>query len=266
MKSAARLLLPAILLAAATAVAAERVTVPVEAWLVSGPAPVALPAFHDEDPGKVALADLLDFPARDVGRLRPREGADGWRRVATAAGAMTLESGGAAEAWLFSYLVASRGVEPTLELEGKHPLKVWLDGAPVVLADKDGLRTAALKLEPGLRRLAVRALRDPALTEPWTLKAALALESDAPAFATTLVPTRPTDIRDELDAPKATALAVSPDGELVALSLGAYAPDGKRESWLEVRRVKDGSLAFDWRGAPAPDQLAWLPDGKAFSY
>ncbi|MDO9172259.1 MAG: prolyl oligopeptidase family serine peptidase, partial [bacterium] len=145
---------------------------------------------------------------------------------------------------------------------------VWLDGAPVVLADKDGLRTAKLKLEPGLRRLAVRALRDPALTEPWTLKAVLSLEADAPApaFVTTLVPTRPTDIRDELDAPKATALAVSPDGELVALSLGAYAPDGKRESWLEVRRVKDGSLAFDWRGAPAPDQLAWLPDGKAFSY
>ncbi|MBA4378763.1 MAG: hypothetical protein C0395_08980 [Gemmatimonas sp.] len=267
MKSAVRLLLVTILFAAAAAAAA-----PIEAWLVSGPAPVALPAFHDEDPGKVALADLLDFPARDVARLRPREGVDGWRRAATADGATTLASGGAAEAWLFTYVEASRWVEPTLELEGKHPLKVWLDGEPLALTDKDGLRTATLKLEPGLRRLAVRTLRDTALSEPWTLKAALSLEADAPSPAfvaplvPTVVPTRPTDIRDELDAPKATALAVSPDGELVALSLAAHAPDGKRETWLEVRRVKDGSLLFDRRGAAAPAQLAWLPDGKAYSY
>ncbi|MDO9694652.1 MAG: prolyl oligopeptidase family serine peptidase [Candidatus Latescibacteria bacterium] len=268
MKSAARLLLPAILLAAVTAIAAERVAVPVEAWLVSGPAPVALPAFHDEEPGKVALPDLLGFPARDVAGLRPREGADGWRRTATAGGAVKLESGGAAEAWLFTYVEASRWVEPTLELDGKHPLKVWLDGKPIDLADKDGLRTAKLKLEPGLRRLAVRTLRDPALDEPWTLRAALALETDAPtaAFVPTLVPTRPTDIRDELDTPKVSALAVSPDGELVALSLGAFGPDGKRESWLEVRRVKDGTLALSWRGALAAAQPAWLPDGKSFSY
>ncbi|MBK7703624.1 MAG: hypothetical protein IPI34_12430 [bacterium] len=162
MKSAARLLLPAILLAAVTALAAERVSVPVEAWLVSGPAPLALPAFHDEEPGKVALPDLLGFSARDIAGLRPREGADGWRRTATTGGAVKLESGGAAEAWLFTYVEAGRWVEPTLELEGKHPLKVWLDGKPVDLADKDGLRTATLKLEPGLRRLAVRTLRDPA--------------------------------------------------------------------------------------------------------
>lgn len=264
MKSAVRLLLAVLL----TASAAAAGSVPVEAWLVSGPAPLALPAFHDEEPGKVVLADLLDFSARDVGQLRPREGADGWRKAAAAGSEVALEAAGAAEAWLFTYVEAGRWVEPTLELTGKHPLKVWLDGKPVALADKDGLRTATLKLEPGLRRLAVRTLRDPALAEPWTLKAALSLEGDAPAtaFAATLVPTRPTDIRDELDAPKVSALALSPDGELVALSLGAFSPDGKRETWLEVRRVKDGSLLFDWRGAPAPAQLAWLPDGKAFSY
>ncbi len=266
MKSAVRLLL-AVLFTASSAAAAERMYVPVDAWLVSGPAPVALPAFHDEEPGKVALADLLDFPTRDVGRLRPREDADWRRRVATAGG-IALAAEDAAEAWLFTYIEATRWAAPTLELTCKHPVKVWLDGEPVALVEKGDTLNAELKLEPGLRRLAVRTLRDPAVAEPWTLGALLAVTTDepSPTFTATLLPTRPTDIRDELDAPKATALAVSPDGELVALTLGAYTPDGKRESWLEVRRVKDGSLAFDRRGAPAPDQLAWLPDGKAFSY
>ena len=256
MKSAVSLLMAA-LFAVSLAGAAERVSVPVDAWLASGPAPVALPAFHEEEPGKVALSDLLDFPARDVARLRPREGADGWRRAAAPGGEIALAAEGAAEAWLFTYVEVSRWVVPTLELDGKHPVKVWLDGQPVALADKDGQRTADLKLEPGLRRLAVRTLRDPALTEPWTLKAALSLAADVPAlaFVATLDPTRPTDIRDELDAPKVSALAVSPDGELVTLSLGAYSPDGTRENWLEVRRVKDGTLSFSWRGALAATQL-----------
>jgi len=255
-----------IILTAAAALAAERVSVSVETWLRLGPDPVTLPAFHDESPGEVALGDLLDFAARDVARLRPRAGEDGWQKAGTKNGELELKADGAAETWLAVYITAKQWVEPTLELTGEHPAKVWLDGEPVTLEDGDDARTAELKLAMGLHRLVVRTLHDPEVDEPWRISVALALETDTPGLAFTTDPERAVDIRDALDAPKISSLSLSPDGALVALTLGEHAPDGTRDTWLEIRDTRDGGLVRSWRGAGNPGRVQWLPAGRAVSY
>ena len=259
------------ILTTAAAVAAERVSVPVETWLTTGPAPAVLPAFHDESPGGVALSDLLDFAALDVTRLWPRAGENGWAEAGTKKGTLRLEADGAAEAWLAVYIEAKLWVEPTLELSGEHPAKVWLDGEALELEDGDDARTADLKLTMGLHRLVVRALHDPEVDEPWRVGAALGLEADVPepAFTFSTDPTRAVDIRDVLDYPRISSPALSPDGALVALSLGAFGPDGEPETWLEIRDTGDGALLRSWRGAGHPGRVQWLPSGgsgRAVSY
>jgi len=261
----------AVLLIVAFAVAAPaagRSTVPVEAWLQLGPDPVALPAFHDESPGGVELGNLLDFDARDVTRLRPRDGEGGWREVGVRKKQVRLEADGAAEVWLATYIDAEQWVAATLELSGDHPVRAWLDGAPVDLSDGDDGRTAKLELAAGLHRLVVRSLHDPEVDEPWRIGAALAPETDdpGPAFAFTIDPTRAVDIRDVLDAPKISSLDLSPDGTHVALAIGAYGPGGERETWIEIRDTQSGELRRSWRGALDAGRLQWLPSGGAVSY
>jgi len=257
-----------IVLTAAAAVAAERVSVPVETWLTTGSAPAVLPAFHDESPGGVTLSDLLDFAALDVARLHPRAGEGGWEEAGTKNGELRLEADGAAEAWLAVYIEAKLWVEPTLELSGEHPAKVWLDGEALALEDGDDARTAKLKLPMGVHRLVVHTLHDPEVDKPWRVGATLALEADVPdlAFTVTTGTARAVDIRDVLDYPRISSPALSPDGELVALSLGAYGPDGERETWLEIPGARDGALLRSWRGAGHPGRVQWLTAGRAVSY
>lgn len=248
-----------LLLAAGAAAAAT--PVPLERALRLDPPAPALPAFHADETGGVTPADLP--LAVDPQTLDPAAGRGGWRTADLPA---DLE--GDAPVWFAVRLQADRWLKPTLELTTAHPVQAWLDGAETKLKEEDGVHTAELTLVPGDHVLLVRSRRDAEKEEARRLAAALELPDEVPAAAVRAAvdPARPVDIHDVLDAPRVGDLAVSPDGELAALALSAYGPDGERERWFEIRDTRDGDLVETWRGLGAVSDVAWHPRGRAFSY
>lgn len=239
----------------------------IEAWLVTEPSSLRLPAFHDESPGAFAVEDLIDVPAPAAATQRPVDGIDGWTRDDAD---VEIEWGGVVETWLATYVVSDRYQDATFRLGAACRAKAWLDGAPVDLSGDEP--SGELTLEPGKSLLLVRVVlgEDPSAKSIETITLGGALEAAdedlLAALSCTTDPSRPVDIRDVLDAPKISSIALSPDGKHVVVSIGAHGPDGERESWLEIRATKDGRVERSWRGVDGPGRVQWLPKGTAVSY
>lgn len=296
--------------------AAAPAPAPIASWLVLGPVPAPLPAFADDKEKGYKVDDLAGAGALDprlARRVRagetvalPLVGPQAWRQEDAAA--LTLAppvAGQPAEAYLATYLQASRWLPAELVLTAAHPVRVFLDGQEIKLqdgparkepaaagaagaagttgdaaagaaasgtaggdTDAASARRATCKLTPGKHLLLVRAVHDPAKAEPWRLTAAIGAGKGMPAeaLAVSTRPDRGQNIHDVLDAPAITSAALSPDGKLVACSLAQTGPDGKRETWLEVRRAADGRLERSWRGGGALGRVRWAPDGRRLSY
>ena len=254
------------LFAAFGATAAETTT-PITDWLQLGPTPTALPAFADEAKGAFGMKDLMAFPGRDVARLAPRAGSGGWTAVRTSEQALTFDAPAPADVWLASYLATDRFGTARLTLTSAHMLGAWLDGEKLDLEKEDEAASVDLEMQTGTHLLLVRCLRDPGVESPWTISATVSVDGDsAPAVSAGTDPARGVQIRDILDAPKIGNVAVSADGKLAAVTLGAYGPSGDRESWIEIRDTKTGESRLVWRGAVDAASLRWLPSGNRFSY
>ncbi|MBU0741817.1 prolyl oligopeptidase family serine peptidase [bacterium] len=247
--------------------AEEKSTVPIDEWLVKETVRLVLPAFHDEKPGAFDRDDFLDAPSLDTARLRPHAGDDGWT-----VGHMSVGVGcqGVAETWLATYITSDRFLKAKLRLPATCLAGAWLDGVSVSLSGDEP--EGELKLRRGTGLLLVRVIvgedPDSLETRSVNLTAELVLddENDGKNLSFSAAETRAVDIRDILDAPKVSSLALSPDGSLVALTLGAYGPDGAPGAWLEIRDTDKGGLVRTWRGAPEDGNVRWLPHGRAVSY
>jgi len=264
MKRALILLL--ILLAAAASLAAERTPVSIDSWLRLGPDAVVLPAFGDEETGAFGNDEVLGSPSLNVAALAPVAGENGWRKASTKKGLLELKAKGPAEAWLAAYVTVDSYLEPDLEVVATHPLKAYVDGVELTLADKDGAKTGAMKLTRGTHLIVLHTLRDAEVEEAWTVAGAVTLEADAPGMAIhpSVDPTRAVTIQDVLDYTRISSTDLSPDGTMVIVGMGEIDADGKSTSWRELRSVKDGSLIATWRGDRSGVQ--WHPDGDAVSY
>ncbi len=243
--------------------AADRTPVHVDSWRVLDPAPVALPAFHDEDTGGVSLDDVLARTDLDPKSLAVA----GWRVAEVGNEPLSLDAAPPATAWLATWIDVDTPVKPDLEITCAHPFKAWLNGKPVSLKEDEGVHTAELNLLPGRHTLALRTLRSPDEESPWTMDAALVLEADVPtlAFRPTTDPTRGVDIHDVLDYTRLSSVDLSPDGKLVMVGLGEYDAGGDRETWRELRSTKDGKLVRSYRGRDLSG-VQWHPTGDGFSF
>lgn len=249
-----------------------------------GPLPAALPAFAETAGQRFTPADLLKFSAADVKRWHPQPGApvawaDGktlnWHPLGAEKGRFTLPSSAdrvPEMTYLAVYLNASRWTEAELRVHSPHLFRMLLDGDS--LAQKTGSAksdslTVGLKLEPGRHLLVIKSLRDPQLTRPWRLGLSLRYrrEFGENALSFALSPRHPMDIHNLLEEPTVTDVALSPDGEMVLLSLKQTSPpDGSEEQWLELRRLKDGGLVQTWRGGMKLGKVKWSPVGRRFAY
>ena len=286
------MLLPILAAAIGSGLAQPEPTAPptaaVARWLVLGPVPAPLPAFHAEKEGGYKVADLLAAPllgpaemplahsarAPEAGRpARLPSGAEADWRLLEGVGAtreirLTPTSASPEIAWLALTLTPDRFRKVDLVLHSHHLLEVRLDGAVAAsktscTKDEDpGELKASLKLEAGTRRLLVRAVRDPECEPPWTITATLPAD-----LASTDATARAYDIEDFIDQPTVSGMAVAPDGTLVALSLSRVLPGtDTRETWLEIRRTTDGGLDRTVRVGADLSGLAWSPVGRRLSY
>ncbi len=273
---------------------------PIDRWLVLGPVDAPLPVFHADNERGYKLDDLFAQSGPSPDRAAPRPGrrialpgagAPAWREAAGVEMSLTPPGGGEApaQAWLACWLDARRWLAAELTVASAHPVRAYLDGAAVELrparAGADSAAAAAadtaagpvlqgaeragtLKLTPGKHLLMLHAVRDPAAPPAWAVSARLAAGAEFPADAlsATLDPSRAQNIHDVLRAPAITSAALSPDGRLAALSLAQADAQGERQSWLEIRAVKDGKLVQTWRGGVAISQVRWAPHGQRFAY
>ena len=270
---------------------------PLGPWLLLGPWPAPLPAFHTAEEQGFALKDLLKERTLDPRILRPKEGVSlpapggpvAWREVRIQGEGLELTPPDTipAEAWLAIYLDADRWQEVTLRLRSAHLVEAFLDAESVDLAEEGGDAAAAagdetqeapsaaptswqkgtLQLIIGKHLLLVHTVYDPAKKAPWLLDGTVAGSADLPREALTwsVNPTRAVNIHDILEAPRIDDVALSPDGQLAAVSLSEYV-EGEKESWLEIRRLKDGGLVNTWRGELGAARIQWHPDGQRLSY
>lgn len=256
---------------------------PVQEALLAGPIPLAMPAFFDEAQAGVKPADLLQampavpgegWPGPGRG-FRAPDGRDlAWTPARAEDGAFAFAAAAGPTVRYLSFVIAAdRWLKATLTVSSLQEVRASLDGADLALdkgkaAADSTARTAELTLPIGKHLVCLRALDDPAGAGGGPIRLAVAPADSAPAEAIALgiAAERPVDIHTVLDAPRIAAAALSPDGGLVALTLGAY-PNGKdKESWLEVRDTAGGKLLWTWRGPEAPSAVAWHPQGRRLSW
>lgn len=262
---------------AETAVAESRI--PLSPWLTLGPVAAPLPAFHDGPEHPFALSDPVErwsLPPRDVWPVKgsgvtwPGGGDVGWVLAEPEDGMISIAAPaeGPAEAYLGTYLDAPVWTATAVEIRAAHPVQLALDGAlqTMTAVEPDGSQRADLTLIPGKHRLVVRTVRDPSLEDPWTLAIDLVLEADVASPVVTATPLRPLHVTDILDAPRIAGAALSPDGELVAVSIQGATASGAPDRWVELRRTRDGELLPTWRGGGGIGRVRWSPDGTRLGY
>ncbi|MCK6623319.1 MAG: S9 family peptidase [Calditrichia bacterium] len=253
-------------------------------WLQAGPLETPLPAFHQDAFG---LKDLLKFEPAEVEKWRPAPGAElvwdhrtrlSWAAVAASEKGFEIgrDSGQKNPQiyYLAAYLDAKRWLKAELQVRSAHPLKAYLDGENVAAKESSDTSEVkdlkqALKLTTGKHLLLLKVLIDPENPAPALLETSLAIDEkfgESP-LALGASPQQIMNISLLLDGPKVSGVSISPDGELATVTISEIQrSEGKSKSWLELRRVKDGSLVHTYRGNTALSAVSWAPLGKRFAY
>lgn len=256
---------------------------PIEAWLIAGPEPVRLPAFHDDGTRGHSLAELLGEDPVDFRRLDPRAGDP--LRVLSGEPLSWQESplffvGSQPypqRALLANQVVVDRWVKAKLVFRTHHLLRVLLDGAEI--AKKTSVESAeavapgelvcSVALSPGAHRLALVSVFSTAGSDDWTVEAAL--EQDAAGrqakvtFSTSAE--RPLSIDDLLDTEAVSTLLTAPDGRHVAAILRRpEVPSDHSQYWIEIRTTANGRVVYTSEEIGGLGGFAWHPDARSFLF
>lgn len=273
------------------------ITVPLSKWLQFGPIATPLPIFHEVKNVRgeaFGLQQLLKFDPLTFHDQWPQAGDTihwdqatdlCWQRLEGDSAGVYLTAAAETEVpafyYLLTYLDAQRWLKAKVELKSEQPFQVFLDGKMIgekVASDKPagdssgavpGKVATELKLETGKHRLLVKLLADPQNKSPRRLVASLTFVEPFGAgdLQIDLRPSHCMTISHLLDGPKLGSVAISPDGDWAAVSLRKSMPPGDdSESWIELRRTRDGRLVQTFRGGLAINSLQWSPIGKRFSY
>lgn len=263
--------------------------VDLDGWLQLGPVAVPLPAFHDRGSKRFGAADLLALPVLEVDELWPEAGDElrwstgetlRWRRVEPSPELLVVDAERPAVAYLGVYLEAERFATAKLEIDSPHPLRVYLDGEQVAERAKSAgggaedeaaegtpepaiePLSAELPLTRGKHLLLLALVRDPEAPAQWSV--AGRIEAPAGTLGTSTEPARTLRLADVLDVPGVNEVAVSADGEHVAIALGEpAAPSEDGDRWIEIRSRR-GELRATLHGGE--QGFEWAPSGTSYAY
>lgn len=253
---------------------------PITSWLVVGPIASKKPALA---PPSVIVADDV-LAADDVDRLRlePVAGAPfaafgaelAWDLRSELTLATPQET---SVAFLYTELRVDRYAEATLELRASQRAKVFVNGVESFAKAKPdaadakeiGKASGELSLEPGLHRILVKSVFDPAGPKTWDHAFSLTWKKD---FENTALEVGPREARsltvdDLLDAATIGEVRLSPEGDRVAfLMRRPEVPADFSKRWIEIRDARTLELVFTSETLGEFADFQWQSEGEGFTY
>ncbi len=254
-------------------------------WLVLGPIPSPLPAFHEEEKSGFSVDELLKFKEIDISRLKPKMGAPlqlhsgstvQWKKIDAGPNGVELESNADTPsiAYLGAYIDIGRWTLAKVTVTCPHPFMVYLDGKFAAEKNKtennpEGNVSGNLILETGKHLFLIKTLFDPEEDSDWAVNTTFSYKesynSPTPVFS--LSHEERMTIHHLLDGPKVTGTSISADGTLAAVSKRqTLPPSNDSESWVEIYQLPKGQLLHTFRGGMSISSVNWAPHGKIFSY
>lgn len=262
----------------------------ITSWLVVGPFPSPLSAFHQDERKKFNLVNLLKFEELDVSSLWPKENTpfewhDGstlkWqvRQSGEKGAELVSQNHFPSIAYLGVYLDVPRWTKAKVTVASSQLLRVHLDGQVIATkakaktaekketAAEEEKATADLKLETGKHLLLIKTVFDPKSEADWTIKSSLEVEEKFEGLSLSTSPGQRMTIKHLLDPPRVTNISISPDGNLAALSMRqSLPPSDETESWVEIYQLPERRLIQTYRGGMKISRVNWAPTGNKFSY
>ncbi|MCX5752784.1 MAG: S9 family peptidase [Candidatus Krumholzibacteria bacterium] len=259
-------------------------TAHVDTWLMLGPFPSPLPAFTAGEKQRFGAAKLLSYEETALSAIKPVLGSArallygakaSWRSAAADTNGVSIPVGGETPAivYLAAYVEVPRWTKISVSARSSDPFAITIDGVEIVMNEKAaGLaekKSGEAKLDRGKHLLLAKSVRmaaDSAAAD-WRIDVSLAGGGPDGAIGVSLSPKREIALNEILCINQIARTAVSPDGSLVAISVGLQPrASEKRQSWIEIRRMKDGSLERTIRDVDRMFNLQWAPIGKRLSY
>ncbi|UCF04478.1 MAG: S9 family peptidase [bacterium] len=262
----------------------ESESLPITEWLLLGAIPSPYPAFSSEGKEKIDAAYLLSYQDLTTEGMIPSSGEtvnlaggrrEAWRRVTAGSEGVEIVADTAMPhiAYLACYLETSRWLEAKLEVRSNRPFDVNVDGRSVVKRTKNGSydkkETGRTKIKQGKHLILAKTVFTPGDTVTgWQLSARIIPKGHPQdAIGTSIIPRQRLSIEHILDVPWIRGASISPDGELIAVTMNRFKPpEGEREGWLEIRRFTDGSTVYTIRDITGLSNVAWAPAGDRLSY
>ena len=259
-------------------------------WLKIGNITIPFPA-----PGykEFGVKDILSFNDIDIKHLDPilnnkfywdKNQVFQWEKISSINDKVkfTEENKKEPEAdYLAVYLNADRWLSGKLEISSCQLFNVYIDGNKILSkSSSQNLKpdtsactpeksSTEIKLEEGKHLLVVKSLKDPAMVSNWELKTRIVLDTPFTKsdLTTSLSPKHFVNIKNLLEDPKISGISISPDGLLASLTVSQIVNEnGKRESWINIYRIKEGSLFRSFKGGMSISSVTWNPQNESFAY
>jgi dipeptidyl aminopeptidase/acylaminoacyl peptidase len=256
-------------------------------WLVAGPLPVSLPAFSDQPDMKgktftteklLQSIDLSDKTKVTEGALvfNRNENKYSWRKQQLSENkTLKLEKVDSTQTELYfvaTYVEAFRFSAFRLSVESVAPFEIRLNGEKLggrnTLSDSQETKPVKveLKLETGKHLLVIKTLLTAKSMEGVDVKVHIEMDESLNTLVWSLDPIRKKNISDVLEGVRINSLQLSPDGRHYLIGYSeTRPPDGKQESWYELRQTQSNKVLHNFRWAKI-SQIAFHPSNNSISF